>query len=105
MSVIRRKNSTSTGQSGQSIYQTMLIIACVTLGLSIVFPIYELIELYRGGVPAHPPVKSLGGPPSMLSPEPAAVPAPKREPAAKPAVAREAPKPVAEPVPAEAGAK
>ena len=35
-------------QRGQTIYQTMLIIACVMLAIAIFFPVYEYVTLYRG---------------------------------------------------------
>ena len=73
MRTIRQDTHHTTRQAGQTIYQTMLIISCVALALAVFFPVYELIDLYRG------PVKfSMGSasvtrrPQTPVEPEPAA---------------------------------
>jgi len=48
MNVIRRNLQTISRQAGQSIYQTMLIIACVALAVAIFFPVFEFVQYYRG---------------------------------------------------------
>jgi len=50
MRTIRQDAHRTASQSGQTIYQTMLIISCVALALAVFFPVYELFDLYRGPV-------------------------------------------------------
>lgn len=82
----RMRGSARSLQSGQTIYQTMLIVACVALLLAVFFPVYEYFELYHG------PVKSSKFPSSG---------APIAAPVARPrAPAAEAPAPAPEAAPA-----
>ena len=48
MRTIRQGAHRTASQTGQTIYQTMLIISCVALALAVFFPVYELFDLYRG---------------------------------------------------------
>ena len=70
MRTIRQHAHRVASQTGQTIYQTMLIISCVALALAVFFPVYELFDLYRG------PIKFAQGSASVTrtpqTPEPAA---------------------------------
>ena len=50
--MIRRSMLKTRAQTGQTIYQTMLVISCVMLVLAVFFPVFEYFLLYRG--PARP---------------------------------------------------
>jgi len=71
------------GRSGQSIYEIMLIVSCVALGLAIFFPTYEFFELYRGEVRPHK-FEAAGGPAiGPSAPVPATPAAPGQTPPAR----------------------
>ena len=61
-------------RSGQSVYHTMLAIACVAMALGIFFPVYEYFTLYHG--PERPYKFEGAGAPSTPRPAPPAPAAP-----------------------------
>ena len=48
MNAIRRNFGGSRPETGQSIYQTMLVIACVALALAVFLPTFEYFRYYFG---------------------------------------------------------
>ena len=82
---MRTMHKAST-QAGQTICHAMLTISCVALALAIFFPVYELLELYRGEVRVHkfvPKVTRRVEPTTeeAAEPEPTTEEAPEPEPA------------------------
>ena len=67
MSVIRRNQHLAHGQTGQTIYQTMLIISCIALAVAVFFPAFEFIQDYKG--PSAPAAEE--PPPASQEPAPA----------------------------------
>ena len=78
---VHRIASFNRSELGQAIYQTMLAVSCVALGLAIFFPTFEYIKLYHGPVKPHKFKSSTGyAPPAPEATEAA----PATEPAAVP---------------------
>jgi hypothetical protein len=99
MNAIRHAIRPGRSQSGQSIYQTLLIISCVALALALFFPTYEYFDYYHGPG-RYPRFGGAGGTaytPSAPAPRPAPASAAPTTTLAPGAPASEAPEPVTPP--------